>query len=396
MHEHTTVGIIGAGPAGLLLANMLLDEGIECIVLERHTREYVEQRTRAGALEARIVHVLDEHGLAHNLLRESTYHGGCEFRLDGKQFRVPYDELTGGKAHYIYPQQSLVHDLITSYQDRGGQLRFGSPAQSVGGCADDRPLIKYCDEGAGAQRELRCRLVAGCDGFWGVSRESIPGGGLTTYHRQHEWGWLAVLAAAPPSNKEVVCGLHPDGLAAHMLRTPTITRFYLQYPAGERREDWPAERIWSELDKRLAVEEPWTLTHGDIIEADTVDMRSSVVTPMQYGRLFLAGDAAHIVPPVVPKGANLALADAAVLAAGIVQWLNYGNDTALAAYSGTRLPDIWQTQAFSRWVLELCCAQVDGDPFTRQLQRAWVEMLHTSASTARWFAEHYVDGTGGV
>jgi p-hydroxybenzoate 3-monooxygenase len=289
----------------------------------------------------------------------------------------------------------LVRDLIASYLDRGGQLRFSSPAQSVEGCAEDRPLITYHDDEAGAQRGLRCRLVAGCDGFWGVSRESAPAGALTTYHRQHEWGWLAVLAAASPSNKEVVCGLHPDGLAAHMLRTPTITRFYLQYPVGERLEDWPGERVWSELDKRLAIDGPWTLTQGDIIETDMVDMRSFVVTPMQHGRLFLAGDAAHIVPPVVPKGANLALVDAAVLAAGMVQWLNHGNDAALVAYSSTRLPDVWQTQAFSRWVLELCCAQVDGDPSTRQLQRTWVEMLHASPSAARWFAERYVDGTGG-
>ena len=219
---------------------------------------------------------------------------------------------------------------------------------------------------------------------------------IKTYHRQHEWGWLAVLAAAPPSSKDVVWGLHPNGLGAHMLRTATISRFFLQHPLGDRLEDWPAERIWWELDKRLAIDEPWTLRHGQVIETDIVDMRSYVTAPMQHGSLFLTGDAAHIVPPVLPKGANLALADAAVLAPAMARLINQGDGSALAAYSSTRLPDIWQAQAFARWMLELVCAQVDGSPFTRQLQHAWIAMLHTSASARRWFAEHYVGGIDGI
>jgi p-hydroxybenzoate 3-monooxygenase len=181
-----------------------------------------------------------------------------------------------------------------------------------------------------------------------------------------------------------------------MLRTTTITRFYLQYKAGDRLEDWPPERIWSELDKRLAVDEEWTLARGELIETDIVDMRSHVVSPMQHGRIFLAGDAAHIVPPVVPKGANLALVDAAVLSEAMVQSLKHHDEKALASYFETRLADVWQTQAFSRWVLELVCSQADNDPFTRKVQRSWVETLHTSDSAARWFADHYADGVGGV
>lgn len=394
MREEATVGIIGAGPAGLLLANLLRQDGVACVVLEQRTRHYVEQRARAGAFEERIVRMLDKHGLADGLLGNNIYHGGCEFRLDGQRFRVPYADLTG-KAHYIYPQQSLVCDLIASFVGSGGEIHFNTAAQRVVN-HEGNPLVIHRDGITGKLHELRCQLVAGCDGFWGVSRKSVPTGALQTYHRQHKWGWLAILAAAAPSNKEVTCGLHPDGLAAHMLRTEEVTRFYLQYATGDRLEDWPPERIWSELDKRLAVDKPWTLIRGELIEIDMVDMRSHVVAPMQHGRVFLAGDAAHIVPPVVPKGANLALADAAVLAEAMVQSLKNDDDKALASYSRTRLTDVWQTQAFSRWVLELVCSQKDGDPFTRQVQRSWVEMLHESGSTARWFAEHYVDGVGGV
>lgn len=394
MREETTVGIIGAGPAGLLLANLLHQDGVACVVLEQRTQHHIEHRARAGAYEDRIVRTLDKYGLADGLLSHSIYHGGCEFRLDGERFRVPYADLTG-KAHYIYPQQSLVRDLVTFFVGNGGEIRFNSAVQRVEN-HEDKPLVIYYDETTGELHELRCELVAGCDGFWGVSREIIPTRALRTYHRHHEWGWLAILAAAAPSNNEVTCGLHPDGLAAHMLRTAEVTRFYLQYAAGDRLEDWPPERVWSELDKRLAVDEPWTLIRGELIEIGMVDMRSHVVAPMQHGRLFLAGDAAHIVPPVVPKGANLALADAAVLAEAMVQFFKNNDDKALASYSRTRLADVWQTQAFSRWVLELVCSQADGDPFTRQIQRSWLKMLHKSGSTARWFASHYVDGVGGV
>lgn len=394
MREETTVAIIGAGPAGLLLANMLLQGGVACVVLEQRTRYHVENRARAGAFEDRIVRILDKYGLADGLLSDSIYHGGCEFRLDGQRFRVPYADLTG-KAHYIYPQQSLVRDLIASFVSGGGEIRFNTVARQIEN-HESKPLVVYRDETTSELHELRCQLLAGCDGYWGLSRESLPAGALRTYHRQHKWSWLAILAAAAPSNKEVTCGLHPDGLAAHMLRTAEVTRFYLQYRAGDRLEDWPTERVWSELDKRLAVDEPWALIRGDLIEIDMVDMRSHVVAPMQHGRVFLAGDAAHIVPPVVPKGANLALADAAVLAEAMVQSLKNNDDKALASYSRTRLADVWQTQTFSGWVLELVCSQADGDPFTRQVQRSWVEMLHTSGSAARWFAERYVDGVGGV
>jgi p-hydroxybenzoate 3-monooxygenase len=393
MREETTVGIIGAGPAGLLLANLLLQDGVACVVLEQRTQHHVENRARAGAFEERIVRMLAKRGLADGLLNYSIYHGGCEFRFDGERFRVPYADLTG-KAHYIYPQQSLVRDLVASFVGSGGKIRFNTAVRRIDN--HDKSLVIHRDETTGELHELRCQLVAGCDGFWGVSRESIPTGALRTYHRQHEWGWLAILAAVAPSNKEVTCGLHTDGLAAHMLRTTEITRFYLQYAAGDRLKDWPTERVWSELDKRLAVDEPWTLSRGELIEIDMVDMRSYVVAPMQHGRVFLAGDAAHIVPPVVPKGANLALADAAVLAEAMVQSLKNSDDKALVSYSRTRLADVWQTQAFSRWVLELVCSQVDGDPFTRQVQRSWVETLHKSGSAAHWFASHYVDGVGGI
>jgi p-hydroxybenzoate 3-monooxygenase len=394
MREETTVGIIGAGPAGLLLANLLLQDGVACVVLEHRTRHHVEHRARAGAFEDRIVRMLDKRGLASGLSSQSIYHGGCEFRLDGQRFRVPYADLTG-KAHYIYPQQSLVRDLIASFLDSGGQIRFNTTAQQVENHMD-QALVIYRDETTGKLNELRCEFLAGCDGFWGVSRKSLPPEIVRTYHRQHKWGWLAILAATPPSNKEVTCGLHPDGLAAHMLRTAEITRFYLQYTAGDHMENWPPERIWSELEKRLALNEPWTLTRGELIEIDMVDMRSHVVAPMQHDRIFLAGDAAHILPPVVPKGANLALADAAFLAKGMVQSLKNNDDKALLAYSQTRLADVWQTQAFSSWVLELVCSQTDGDPFTRQIQRSWMHMLHESSPAAHWFATHYVDGVGGV
>jgi p-hydroxybenzoate 3-monooxygenase len=390
LREDTAVVIVGAGPAGLLLANRLIQEGVDCVVLERHTRAAVEARARAGVLEHRSAELLARHGLADGMHAAAAKHGTCEFRRDGTRFTVPYGELAGGVAHWVYPQQFLVRDLIASFLEAGGDLRFAAEVGELAEVATERPSVTYRQAGEDRQRTLRARLVAGCDGPKGVCARQVPAGARRVYERQHEWGWLTVLAAAPPSTEHPIYALHRRGFAGHMLRTATVSRYYLQCVPGDPPENWPAERIWSELDARLAVDEPWSLTRGELLETRTLEMRSVVSVPMQHGSLYLAGDAAHVITPVGAKGANLALADADVLATAMTRYLRDGDRAALDAYSDTRLPAIWRAQAFSRWLMELVHAPADGDGFAAQLQRARMDELRTNPSLAAWFAGQYV------
>ncbi|MDH6132042.1 p-hydroxybenzoate 3-monooxygenase [Kitasatospora sp. MAA4] len=395
------MGIIGAGPAGLVLANVLQQAGIGCVVVERHTRAYVEARARAGVIEHRTADFLARHGLADRLLAESARHGSCEFRYQGERFSVPYGALTGGRDHLVYPQQFLVRDLIESFLGAGGTLFFSHPVVGVAGLDSDRAVLRCEPAGSDAELgdgvgrgepvDIDCEFVAGCDGFYGAARPSVPAGRLRAFGRQHEFGWLAILAEAPPSTEEIIYALHEEGFAGHMLRTPTVSRYYLQVPVGDAVENWPDARIWATLRRRLAVAD-WELKTGRITETSILDMRSFVVEPMQYGRLFLVGDAAHIITPAGGKGMNLAVADAGELARALTAYYAGAGSHLLDGYSAARLPEVWRTQEFSRWLLNLTHSPVGGStdaPFMHRLQLSRLAQLRDSETFAATFADGY-------
>jgi p-hydroxybenzoate 3-monooxygenase len=384
----TQVGIVGAGPAGLLLAHLLHQHGIDSVVLERQTRDYVEKRIRAGVLEHGTVDLLERAGLADRLLEERMIHDGLELLFEQTGHRVDLTALAG-RPITIYGQHELVKDLIAARLETGEPLLFSAPASGVSGPDTAAPVVHFSQEGQ--QRELRCDLVVGADGFHGVSRAAIPAGALTTYTRDYPYAWLGVLAEAPPSSPELIYAYHERGFALHSMRSPTITRQYLQVAPDEDLAAWPDERIWAELRTRLHRDDPaWQLADGPILEKGVTALRSVVTEPMRYGRLFLAGDAAHIVPATGAKGLNLAAADVAVLADAIRRWYAGGDETALDSYSDVCLRRVWRVQHFSWWMTSMLHQPGDGDPFTAALQRSQLRYLTTSSAAATSFAENYV------
>ncbi|GAA1345759.1 4-hydroxybenzoate 3-monooxygenase [Catellatospora bangladeshensis] len=382
------VGIVGAGPAGLTLGNLLGQAGIPCVVLERGTREHIENRPRAGVIEHRAVQMLARHGLADRLLREADRHGACEFRVDGRAHEVDYSSLYDGQTHYVYPQQEVVKDLVGAYTAAGGDIRFGVTDVAVHGVDTPCPSLTWTSADGRAQR-LECSFIAGADGFHGVTRRSIPAGAVQEFSHQHGIEWLSILAEAPPSTHKVIYALHPDGFAGHMLRSPTVSRYYLQVPVGESVDAWPDERVWAELRKRLALRDSdWSLTEGRIVEKRILDMRSHVVEPMNHGRLYLLGDAAHIITPVGAKGMNLALHDAEVLAAALTAHHRSGDDSGLRSYSDVCLRRVWRAQEFSQWMVFMI--HRSPEPFLSRLGQARLEHLIASRSSAGYFAQNYV------
>ncbi len=385
------VAIIGAGPAGLLLSHLLHREGIESVVLEARSREYVEQRVRAGVLEHPTVQLLDEVGLADRLHREGLQHGGIHLLFDGERHHLDFTELTG-KTITVYGQQEVVKDLIAARTASGGDVRFEVSDVALHDLDTDRPGVTFTHDGA-AQR-IECDIVAGCDGFRGVSRGTIPPGVLTEYQRDYPFAWLGILAEAPPSSPELIYAYHDNGFALHSMRSPKITRNYLQVPPDEDLADWSDARIWDELQTRLATEGEPALTEGPLIEKGVTAMRSFVVEPMQYGRLFLAGDAAHIVPPTGAKGMNLAVADVRVLARAITRFEQKGEDDLLRAYSVTCLKRVWRAEHFSWWMTSMLHPFDGDDPtndaFQRQLQLSQLRYTVSSHAAAASLAENYV------
>lgn len=382
------VGIVGAGPAGLTLGNLLRQAGIPCVVLERGTREHIETRPRAGVIEHRAVQMLTRHGLADRLLREADRHGVCEFRVEGRAHEVDYSSLYDGQTHYVYPQQEVVKDLVRAYVNSGGDIRFGVADVALHGIRSAEPALTWTSAD-GREERLDCSFIAGADGFHGVTRRSIPAGAIQEFSHQHGIEWLSVLAEAPPSTHKVIYALHPDGFAGHMLRSATVSRYYLQVPVEDTVENWPDERVWAELRKRLALRDSdWTLTEGPIIEKRILDMRSHVVEPMNHGNLYLLGDAAHIITPVGAKGMNLALHDAEVLAEALTAYHRAGDETGLAAYSETCLRRVWRAQEFSQWMVFML--HRSPEPFLSRLGQARLEHLIASGSSAGYFAQNYV------
>ncbi|MFH8565803.1 4-hydroxybenzoate 3-monooxygenase [Streptomyces sp. NPDC017988] len=384
------VVIVGAGPAGLTVANILRAASVECVVLETESRDFIEQRPRAGFLEEWAVRALERRGLADRLLARAQAHSECEFRGAGRRHRFRYGELSGHR-HFVYPQPLLVTDLVRAYADEaGGDIRFGVRDVALHGIDTDRPSVAYTDPATGERVRIDCDAVAGCDGARGVTRACLPAEHVTVARRDYGIGWLALLAEAPPSSERVVFGLHPRGFAAHMARSPEVTRYYLQCPPGDDPANWPHERVWAELHQRLAADGAPPLVEGRLIEKRVLDMHNYVVEPMAYGRLYLAGDAAHLTAPIAAKGMNLALHDALLLGDALVAYVGEGDERGLRGYSAAALRRVWEYQEFSQWFADLLHGASSGDPFAAGTAEARLRRLFDSRAAAVAFAELYI------
>ncbi|MBT3153256.1 4-hydroxybenzoate 3-monooxygenase [Streptomyces sp. CHD11] len=383
----TTVGIIGAGPAGLLLARLLHRAGIESVVLESRDRDHVERRQRAGVLEQGTVDVLRAAGAGARLDREGLRHDGIELRFDRRRHRVDLAGLTGGRSVTVYAQTEICKDLIALQLAGGGPLLFEAEAVGVEGADTTSPRVRFRHQGR--EKVLECDYIAGCDGFWGVSRPSLPAGTGHVFERSYPYAWLGVLADVPPSHGELVYARHRRGFALLSMRTPAVSRLYLQVPEGTDARQWSDEEIWRELELRFETDDDWTLRRGPVTQKSVTPMRSFVHEPMRYGRLFLAGDAAHIVPPAGAKGLNLAVGDVVVLARALAHRRQTGSDALLDAYSATCLRRVWQAERFSHDMTTLLHRAPDATPFEGRLQLARLDRLTSSRAAGTDLAEAY-------
>jgi p-hydroxybenzoate 3-monooxygenase len=384
----TQVVIIGAGPAGLLLGRLLDRDGIDNVIVERRSRDYVEQRVRAGVIEFGIANFIDEVGAGERMRREGLQHRGVEFRVDGVAHRIALGELTDGKYITVYGQQELVKDLIELRARSGGALHFDAEAVAVHDVATDTPSVEVRDESGSWQ--LTCDYIAGCDGSFGVAAHSVPAGAFVRHERSYPFSWLGILAEAPPASEELIYSRHERGFALYSMRTPTLSRLYLGVSPNDTLEDWPDDRIWEELSIRLTADAARSVNEGPILERSLTTMRSAVLEPMRYGRLVLAGDAAHIVPPTGAKGMNLALADVRVLAGALADHYAEDDDRLLDDYSTTCLDRVWRAEEFSNYMTQMLHPS-DGDGFENGVQRARLRQVVTSREAATVLARNYVD-----
>lgn len=382
----TSVGIIGAGPAGLLLSHLLRRAGIDNVVLENRTREYVEHRQRAGVLEQNTVDVLRATGAGERMDRIGLRHDGIELRFAREGHRVDFPSHTGGRGVMVYAQTEVVKDLIAISEDQGGLISFEAEALAIEKADTHNPLIRYRHNGA--EHTLECDIVAACDGFHGIGRRSIPPGVLRTWSHEYPFAWLGILADVPPSCQELIYASHERGFALHSMRSPQVSRLYLQVRPDEDLNAWPDERIWAELDRRFELP-GWRLEHGPVTEKGITPMRSFVAEPMRFGRLFLAGDAAHIVPPTGAKGLNLATADAMLLADAIVK-AHGGDESLLDAYSETALRRVWRAEHFSYFMTTMLHRDPHADEFQYRLQLSNLRYIASSQAAAASLAENYV------
>ncbi|MFE6285941.1 4-hydroxybenzoate 3-monooxygenase [Streptomyces sp. NPDC057877] len=383
----TTVGIIGAGPAGLLLARLLHTAGIESVVLESRDREYVERRQRAGVLEQGTVDVLRAAGAGARMDREGLRHDGIELRFARRRYRVDFPALTGGKSVMVYAQTEVCKDLIALQVKEGGPLVFGAEALAVRGVDGERPHVVFRHEGR--EDVLECDYVVGCDGFWGVARKAVPAELVRVYERTYPFGWLGILADVPPSHDELVYAHHDRGFALLSMRSPAVSRLYLQVPEGTDADAWDDDEIWRELERRFETGDGWRLERGPVTQKSVTPMRSHVQEPMRYGRLFLAGDAAHIVPPTGAKGLNLAVGDVVTLARALTHQRETGSAELLDSYSETCLRRVWQAERFSYDMTTLLHRAPDATAFEDRLQLARLERIATSRAAATDLAEAY-------
>ncbi len=369
-----------------MLSHLLHLEGIDSIVLECRSREYVQERVRAGVLEQNTVDLLASTGVGERMKREGLVHHGVELRFNGRSHRIDFQALTG-KAITIYAQAEVVRDLIDARLAASGQVYFEVEDVTVHDFTTEHPSIRFRKDGV--EEKIECDYIGGCDGFHGICRPSIPDGVLTAYEREYPFGWLGILAQAPPSSHELIYARHDRGFALLSMRTPELSRLYLQCMPEEDINEWPDERIWEELHIRLAAQN-WKLTEGPILQKGVTGMRSFVVEPMQCGRLFLAGDAAHIVPPTGAKGLNLAVTDVQVLAKAITEYYNSGSMAALDRYSAVCLQRVWKVQRFSWWMTSMLHKFPDRNRFDQRRQLAELEYLAGSRAASQSLAENYV------
>ncbi|MFI6491765.1 4-hydroxybenzoate 3-monooxygenase [Streptomyces sp. NPDC050564] len=383
----TTVGIIGAGPAGLLLARLLHNAGIESVVLESRDRAYVEQRQRAGILEQGTVDVLRAAGAAERMDREGLRHDGIELRFAGKRHRVDFPALTGGRSVMVYAQTEVCKDLIALQLKEGGPLLFGAEALAVEDAESARPRVRFSYEGR--EDVLECDYVVGCDGFWGVARKAVPAELSRVFERTYPFGWLGILADVPPSHDELVYARHDRGFALLSMRSPAVSRLYLQVPQGTDAQAWSDEEIWDELERRFATDDDWRLERGPITSKSVTPMRSYVHEPMRHGRVFLAGDAAHIVPPTGAKGLNLAVGDVVTFARALAYEKETGSSELLDLYSETCLRRVWQAERFSYDMTTLLHSDPEATPFEDRIQLARLERVANTRAAETDLAEGY-------
>ena len=384
----TQVAIVGAGPAGMLLGHALRAAGIDAVVLECRSRDYVEGRVRAGVLEQVTVDLMDRLGLAARLHREGLVHGGINLSVNGRLFRVDLSGLTGGSAVTVYGQQEVMKDLFDAAPARGLDIRFEVEGVTLHDLDSDRPSVTFRHHG-GEQR-IDCDFVAGCDGSHGICHTYIPPSVRRNFERHYPFGWLGILADVPPADHELIYCNHARGFALASMRSPTRSRYYVQCPLDDRIEDWPDERFWDELCERLGPEAAARVTRGPSFEKSIAPLRSFVREPMRHGRLFLAGDAAHIVPPAGAKGLNLAASDVLMLAEAFEAFYGKGVAAGLDGYSSLALARVWKAERFSWWFTGLTHRFPDMDEFDRQMQMAELAYLTGSRAAQQCLAENYV------
>jgi p-hydroxybenzoate 3-monooxygenase len=383
----TQVGIVGAGPAGLLLSHLLHLQGVESVVLEARSRQYVEERVRAGVLEHGTVNTLKEAGVGARMMRQGLMHHGIELQFAKRRHRIDFQELTGGKGVMVYAQHEVVKDLVEARLAVQGQLYYELEDVRVSAFDGSKPKIHFRRDGTA--QELTCDFIAGCDGFHGICRPSIPARVLNIFERVYPFAWLGILAQAAPSSKELIYAYHERGFALLSMRSPEISRLYIQCPPEEDIANWPDEKIWQELQTRLGMD-GWKLTEGSVLQKGITGMRSFVVEPMRFGSLFLAGDSAHIVPPTGAKGLNLAAADVRVLARALAEYYSSGKTHLLDAYSETCLRRVWKVQRFSWWMTSMLHRFAEENPFDQRRQLAELDYVTSSRAASTSLAENYV------
>lgn len=384
----TQVAIIGAGPAGLLLAQLLRQNAIDCVILEARSEEYVLSRIRAGVLEHPTVELLHAIGAGDRLAREGLPHEGVDIVFRGEKRRIDFPSLTGGKKVTVYGQQEVVKDLIALKKDFDGQILFEAENVQLQDIESDSPSVSFTRHGENVV--LSCGFIAGCDGFHGVSRQTIPQDRLKLFEKVYPFAWLGLLAEAPPAQDELIYSYHQNGFALFSMRSPEVTRLYLQCHPEENLDEWPDDRVWNELHTRLESEGGFRLNEGKILRKDVTPMRSFVCETMRHGRLFLAGDAAHIVPPTGAKGLNLAAGDVKVLNDAFVAFFKSGASDLLDAYEATALKRVWAAQRFSWSMTRLLHKFPDAEPFDEAIQIADLDYFTGSEAGRKTIAENYV------
>ncbi|HEX8480227.1 MAG TPA: 4-hydroxybenzoate 3-monooxygenase [Telluria sp.] len=383
----TPVAIIGAGPAGLLLSHLLHLDGIESVVLESRSRAAIESTIRAGVLEQGSMNILTDAGVGARMRREGALHHGFALAFGGRRHRIDLMELTG-KAITLYPQHEVIIDLVAARLAAQGQLLFETADVQLHDIDGAQPAVSFVHEGQALR--IRADFVIGCDGFHGVARAAMPAAGREQFARTCPFGWFGILVASAPSAQELIYARHDRGFALVSTRSATMQRLYFQCAPGDRVDDWTDDRIWSELHARLENDDGWTLNEGPIVQKNIIGMRSFVCAPMRWGRLFLAGDAAHIVPPTGAKGMNLAIADVSLLARALAAYYQRGSTEHLARYSGQALERIWRAEYFSWWMTRMLHTAPDAGPFERAIQRAELDCVVASRAMRTALAEHYV------